>query len=128
MQPRAVAAATSFFDILVSNRRTRRVDVATTATIDLTPATGDAARAVVARGAGDHGAAPNGSPPCQPTMDDSLYFTDHHLAVREMVRGFATEHVQPIAARYDASAEFPWESIRRMGELGLLGVPWPEDL
>jgi butyryl-CoA dehydrogenase len=59
-------------------------------------------------------------------MDDSLYFNEHHLAVREMVRTFARDEVAPIAAKYDASAEFPWESIKKMGELGLLGVPWPE--
>lgn len=61
-------------------------------------------------------------------MDDALYFADQHLAVREMVRAFAQEEVAPIAARYDASADFPWESIKRMSELGLLGVPWPEEL
>ncbi len=62
----------------------------------------------------------------QHPMDDALYFTDQHLAVREMVRTFARDEVAPIAAKYDASAEFPWESIKKMGELGLLGVPWPE--
>ena len=61
-------------------------------------------------------------------MDDSLYFTEQHLAVREMVRAFAREEVAPVAAKYDASAEFPWENIRKMGELGLLGVPWSEEL
>ena len=61
-------------------------------------------------------------------MDDSLYFGDQHLQVREMVRRFAREEVAPIAAKYDASAKFPWESIRKMSELGLLGIPWPEEL
>ncbi len=61
-------------------------------------------------------------------MDDSLYFSDSHLAVREMVRAFAQEQVAPVAARHDADATFPWDNIRRMGELGLLGVPWPEEL
>jgi alkylation response protein AidB-like acyl-CoA dehydrogenase len=61
-------------------------------------------------------------------MDDSLYFSEQHLAVREMVRGFAREKVAPIAARYDASSEFPWETMKEMAELGLLGVPWPEEL
>jgi butyryl-CoA dehydrogenase len=61
-------------------------------------------------------------------MDDSLYFNEQHIAVREMVRAFATEDVAPIAARADADAAFPWETIKKMGELGLLGVPWPEDL
>jgi alkylation response protein AidB-like acyl-CoA dehydrogenase len=61
-------------------------------------------------------------------MDDALYFTEQHLAVREMVRQFAREEVAPVAAKYDAEAKFPWENIRRMAELGLLGIPWPEDL
>jgi alkylation response protein AidB-like acyl-CoA dehydrogenase len=61
-------------------------------------------------------------------MDDALYFSDQHLATREMVRQFARDEVAPIAAKYDADAKFPWESIRKMGELGLLGVPWPEEL
>lgn len=61
-------------------------------------------------------------------MDDSLYFGDQHLQVREMVRSFARDEVAPIAAKYDASAKFPWESIRKMSELGLLGIPWPEEL
>jgi alkylation response protein AidB-like acyl-CoA dehydrogenase len=61
-------------------------------------------------------------------MDDSLYFTEQHLATREMVREFARDEVAPVAAKCDADAKFPWENIRKMGELGLLGVPWPEEL
>jgi butyryl-CoA dehydrogenase len=61
-------------------------------------------------------------------MDDSLYFTEQHLAVREMVRSFAQEEVAPVAGKFDESAQFPWENVKRMGELGLLGVPWPEEL
>jgi butyryl-CoA dehydrogenase len=61
-------------------------------------------------------------------MDDSLYFSDQHLAVRDMVRTFAREEVAPVAAELDATATFPWQNVKRMGELGLLGVPWPESL
>src|SRR5258705_134531 len=61
-------------------------------------------------------------------MDDSLYFTEQHLATREMVRHFARKEVAPVAAKLDAESKFPWENIRKMGELGLLGVPWPEEL
>jgi butyryl-CoA dehydrogenase len=61
-------------------------------------------------------------------MDDSLYFSDQHIAVRDMVRQFAREEVAPVAAQYDASQEFPWENVQKMGELGLLGIPWSEDL
>ena len=60
-------------------------------------------------------------------MHDHLYFNEQHLAVRETVRAFARDEVAPIAARYDASAEFPWPTIARMAELGFLGVPWAEE-
>ncbi len=60
-------------------------------------------------------------------MDDSLYFSEQHHQVREMVREFAGEHVAPIARDIDRECRFPWENIKRMGELGLLGVPWPEE-
>src|SRR5580692_6872982 len=61
-------------------------------------------------------------------MDDSVYFTEQHLAVREMVRAFARDEVAPVAKGFDASQEFPWENVRKMGELGLLGIPWSEEL
>jgi butyryl-CoA dehydrogenase len=61
-------------------------------------------------------------------MDDALYFSEHHHQVREMVREFARKEVAPVARELDRSQEFPWENIRKMGELGLLGVPWDEGL
>src|SRR3979490_1138228 len=61
-------------------------------------------------------------------MEDSLYFSDQHLAVRNMVREFARGEVAPVAADLDAKAEFPWANVKKMGELGLLGIPWPEEL
>ena len=61
-------------------------------------------------------------------MDDSLYFDESHLATREMVRQFARDEVAPVAAKYDADAKFPWDNIRKMADLGLLGVPWSEEL
>jgi alkylation response protein AidB-like acyl-CoA dehydrogenase len=61
-------------------------------------------------------------------MDDTLYFTDQHLQVREMVRAFAQQEVAPVASRLDANAEFPWDNVKKMAELGLMGIPWPEEL
>ena len=61
-------------------------------------------------------------------MDDSLYFSDHHLQVREMVREFAQTEVAPVARELDRTSEFLWENVKKMGELGLLGVPWDDDL
>jgi alkylation response protein AidB-like acyl-CoA dehydrogenase len=61
-------------------------------------------------------------------MEDSLYFTEQHVAVRNMVREFARSEVAPVATELDAKAEFPWANVKKMGELGLLGIPWPEEL
>jgi alkylation response protein AidB-like acyl-CoA dehydrogenase len=61
-------------------------------------------------------------------MDDALYFSEQHLAVREMVREFARDEVAPVAARFDAESTFPWDNVRKLGELGLMGVPWSEEL
>jgi len=61
-------------------------------------------------------------------MDDALYFSEQHHQVREMVRQFARDEIAPVAAKHDADATFPWDNIRKMGELGLLGIPWPEEL
>lgn len=61
-------------------------------------------------------------------MHDDLYLGEQHFAVRDTVRAFAREAVAPVASALDVSQEFPWENVRRMGELGLLGIPWPESL
>jgi butyryl-CoA dehydrogenase len=61
-------------------------------------------------------------------MSDLPYFTEQHHAVREMVGDFARTEVAPVAASLDAEAKFPWKNVKKMGELGLLGVPWPEEL
>jgi butyryl-CoA dehydrogenase len=61
-------------------------------------------------------------------MEDALFFTDQHLQVRETVRDFARSEIAPIARKYDAECRFPWPTVKRMADLGMLGVPWPEDL
>jgi alkylation response protein AidB-like acyl-CoA dehydrogenase len=61
-------------------------------------------------------------------MDDSLYFTEHHHQVREMVREFSRTQIAPVARELDRTSTFPWDNIKAMGELGLLGVPWSEEL
>jgi alkylation response protein AidB-like acyl-CoA dehydrogenase len=61
-------------------------------------------------------------------MDDSLYFTEHHHQVREMVREFSRTRIAPVARELDRTSTFPWENIKAMGELGLLGMPWSEEL
>lgn len=59
--------------------------------------------------------------------DLDLYLDDHHHMLREMVRGFAEEQIAPVAGELDESEEFPWENAARMAELGLFGIPWPQE-
>ena len=61
-------------------------------------------------------------------MDLPLYFSEEHHQVRELVREFARNEVAPVARDLDRDSAFPWENVKRMGELGLLGAPWPEEL
>ncbi len=61
-------------------------------------------------------------------MHDSLYFTPDHLQVRDLVRDFAEQVVKPSARQYDLESKFPWDNVKQMAELGLFGIPWPEEL
>jgi len=61
-------------------------------------------------------------------MHDTLYFTPDHLQVRDMVRDFAEQVVKPSARQYDLESKFPWDNVKQMAELGLFGIPWPEEL
>jgi len=61
-------------------------------------------------------------------MEDSLYFSEQHLQVRDMVRDFAQQVVKPSARRYDLESRFPWDNVKQMAGLGLFGIPWPEQL
>jgi len=50
-----------------------------------------------------------------------------HQLFRERFRAFANEVVVPRAAEIDRTGEFPWDVINAAAELGLLGVPIPEE-
>jgi butyryl-CoA dehydrogenase len=45
-----------------------------------------------------------------------------------MVREFSRSQIAPVARELDRTSAFPWENVKAMGELGLLGVPWGEEL
>jgi short-chain 2-methylacyl-CoA dehydrogenase len=55
-----------------------------------------------------------------------LMLTDEQQAFRETVRDFAEKVIGPRAQDLDESAEFPFEIVLQMGELGLFGLPFPE--
>ena len=53
-------------------------------------------------------------------------FTEGQKMLRTMVQDFATKELEPIAAQIDEEASFPDESIRKMANVGLMGIPFPE--
>lgn len=57
-------------------------------------------------------------------MDFQL--TEEQQMIRDMVRDFAENEIMPIAAQIDKDGQFPADNFKRMGRLGLLGLPWPE--
>src|SRR5512136_1964145 len=52
--------------------------------------------------------------------------TEEHKMLRKMVRDFAEKEIAPRAEEIDASDEFPHDIFKRMGELGILGIPFAE--
>lgn len=56
-----------------------------------------------------------------------LHLTEEQKMMRDMVRRLAQNEIAPRAAHYDSTHEFPWENISKMSELGLMGVPIPEE-
>src|SRR5574340_1095410 len=54
-------------------------------------------------------------------------FNDEQQMVQKLCREFAEEEIKPRAEEMDRSGEFPYEIVRKMGELGLLGLPFPEE-
>jgi butyryl-CoA dehydrogenase len=53
--------------------------------------------------------------------------TDEQEALRKVVRDFAEREIAPHAERWDADHTFPLDVVRQMGELGLFGLPFPEE-
>src|SRR5690606_5219178 len=52
--------------------------------------------------------------------------TEEQLMVRDTVRAFAREHIAPHAAEWDRNHTFPGDVLRKLGELGFLGMFVPE--
>ncbi len=53
--------------------------------------------------------------------------TKEQQMIREMVRDFAEKEVKPFAKELDETSSFRLETFKKMGELGLLGLPFPEE-
>ena len=57
----------------------------------------------------------------------NFVLTDEQEMTRKMVRDFAEKEVQPSAEERDETETFSREIFDKMGELGLTGIPWPEE-
>lgn len=55
------------------------------------------------------------------------FITEEHEMIRQTAREFAQRELAPIAAEFDESGEFPHETIRKMGEMGFMGIEVPEE-
>ncbi|HWH43242.1 MAG TPA: acyl-CoA dehydrogenase family protein [Thermoleophilaceae bacterium] len=53
--------------------------------------------------------------------------TDEQRAIQRLVRDFADQEVRPIAEEIDREKRFPYEVVAKLGELGLMGIPYPEE-
>jgi short-chain 2-methylacyl-CoA dehydrogenase len=52
--------------------------------------------------------------------------TDEQRLLRDTVREFARREVAPVAEELDRTKAFPYELVAKMGNLGLMGIPFPE--
>ena len=58
-------------------------------------------------------------------MDFDL--SDDHELIRRTVRDFAEGEVAPAAEELDRTKSFPYDIVRQLGDLGLMGIPFPEE-
>jgi len=53
---------------------------------------------------------------------------DDHRLLQQTVRDFAVQEVAPVAEELDREKRFPYEIVAKMGELGWMGIPFPEEV
>jgi alkylation response protein AidB-like acyl-CoA dehydrogenase len=57
----------------------------------------------------------------------TIDLTDEQRLLRDTVREFARAEVAPVAHELDRAKAFPYDLVRKMGELGLMGIPFDEE-
>jgi alkylation response protein AidB-like acyl-CoA dehydrogenase len=57
----------------------------------------------------------------------SLQLSPEHKMIRQAARDFAQNEIAPIATEFDESGAFPEDTIRKMGEMGFMGIEIPEE-
>lgn len=58
----------------------------------------------------------------------NFFLTDEQKAIRETVRKFAQKEVAPRGEEMDRTCEFPYDLVKRCGEIGVMGILYPEDV
>jgi len=53
--------------------------------------------------------------------------TDEQRDIQRLVRDFAEQEVRPVAEELDREHRFPYEIVAKLGKLGLMGMPYPEE-
>src|SRR5881296_536563 len=53
--------------------------------------------------------------------------SDEQRLLRATVRDFARQEVAPVAEELDRTKSFPYEIVEKLGKLGLMGIPFPEE-
>src|SRR5205823_3107259 len=53
--------------------------------------------------------------------------TDEQRGIQQLARDFATREIKPVAEDLDREHRFPYEIVEQLGELGLMGIPYPEE-
>ena len=56
-----------------------------------------------------------------------LDLSPEHELLRRTIRDFLVREVEPVVDAHERERRFPMEIVRRMGELGWLGIPFPEE-
>ncbi len=67
------------------------------------------------------------SPAGTSSSGPTLSLSSEHEMIRQTARDFAQKEIAPIAAEFDESGEFPHATIRKMGEMGFMGIEIPEE-
>ena len=58
---------------------------------------------------------------------NSIYFKEEHILLQKMIRDFAKNEIAPLAQEIDNEEKFPSVSIKKIRDLGLMGIPWDEN-
>ncbi len=56
-----------------------------------------------------------------------FYLTETQKQVKQLARDFAEKEIAPFVRKYDEKGEFPFEIMRKLGEIGFLGIIFPEE-